>query len=46
MELLSRLLPAGSPLHLETWHLDEAAAQLGLIQNTCKNRAHQYHTLQ
>ena len=30
MEFLSRLLPAGSPLHLETWHLDEAAAQLTL----------------
>ena len=28
MELLSRLLPQGSPLHLETWHLDEVAAQL------------------
>jgi transposase len=30
MELLSRLLPQGSPLHLETWHLDEVAAQLTL----------------
>ena len=28
MALLSRLLPQGSPLHLETWHLDEVAAQL------------------
>ena len=30
MELLSHLLPHGSPLHLETWHLDEVAAQLTL----------------
>jgi transposase len=30
MELLSRLLPHGFPLHLETWHLDEVAAQLTL----------------
>jgi transposase len=30
MELLTRLLPAGPPLHLDTWHLDEAAAQLTL----------------
>jgi transposase len=30
MELLSRLLPQGAPLHLETWHLDEGAAQLTL----------------
>jgi transposase len=30
MELLSRLLPQGAPLHLETWHLDEVAAQLTL----------------
>jgi transposase len=28
MELLSYLLPHGAPLHLETWHLDEVAAQL------------------
>jgi hypothetical protein len=28
MELLSRLLPQGAPLHLETWHLNEGAAQL------------------
>jgi transposase len=28
MELLSRWLPQGAPLHLETWHLDEVAAQL------------------
>jgi transposase len=30
MELLSRLLPQGAPLHLETWHLNEVAAQLTL----------------
>lgn len=30
MELLSRLLPHGAPLHLETWHLNEVAAQLTL----------------
>jgi transposase len=30
MELLSYLLPHGAPLHLETWHLDEVAAQLTL----------------
>jgi len=30
MALLSYLLPHGSPLHLETWHLDEVAAQLTL----------------
>jgi hypothetical protein len=30
MELWSRWLPQGSPLHLETWHLDEVAAQLTL----------------
>ena len=30
MELLSRLLPHGAPLHLETWHLNEGAAQLTL----------------
>jgi transposase len=30
MELLSRLLPHGFPLHLETWHLDEVATQLTL----------------
>ena len=30
MELLSRLLPQGAPLHLETWHLNEGAAQLTL----------------
>ena len=30
MELLSRLLPQGAPLHLETAHLDEGAAQLTL----------------
>src|ERR1043166_7891698 len=30
MELLSHLLPQGAPLHLETWHLDEVAAQLTL----------------
>ena len=30
MELLSRLLPHDSPLHLETWHLDEVATQLTL----------------
>jgi transposase len=30
MELLSRWLPADPPLHLETWHLDEVAAQLTL----------------
>jgi transposase len=30
MELLSRLLLHGFPLHLETWHLDEVAAQLTL----------------
>jgi hypothetical protein len=28
MELLSRVLPQGAPLPLETWHLDEVAAQL------------------
>ena len=28
MELVSRVLPAGSPLPLESWPLDEAAAQL------------------
>ena len=30
MELLSHLLPDGVPLHLETWPLDEGAAQLTL----------------
>jgi len=30
MELLSRLLPQGAPLHLETAYLDEVAAQLTL----------------
>jgi transposase len=30
MELLFRLLLHGFPLHLETWHLDEGAAQLTL----------------
>jgi transposase len=30
MELVSRLLPHSSPLHLESWHLDEATAQLTL----------------
>jgi len=30
MELLACLLLVGIPLHLETWHLDEAAAQLTL----------------
>jgi hypothetical protein len=30
MELLSRLLPQGASLHLETAHLDEVAAQLTL----------------
>jgi hypothetical protein len=30
MELLSRLLPQGASLHLETAHLDEGAAQLTL----------------
>jgi hypothetical protein len=30
MALLSRLLPQGAPLHLETWHLNEVAAQLTL----------------
>jgi hypothetical protein len=28
MELLSRLLPHGFPLHLETWQLDEGAARI------------------
>ena len=28
MDLVACLLPAGLPLHLETWSLDEAAAQL------------------
>jgi hypothetical protein len=28
MELWSRVLPHGAPLPLETWHLDEVAAQL------------------
>jgi transposase len=28
MELWSHLRPQGAPLHLETWHLDEVAAQL------------------
>ncbi len=28
MELWSRLLPQGPLLHLETWHLNEVAAQL------------------
>ena len=30
MDLVACLLPLGSPLHLETWHLDEATAQLTL----------------
>jgi transposase len=30
MELVSRLLPHSSPLHLESWHLGEATAQLTL----------------
>ncbi len=30
MELVSRLLPQGAPLHLETWHLNDGAAQLTL----------------
>jgi len=30
MDLVACVLPTGPPLHLETWHLDEAVAQLTL----------------
>jgi transposase len=40
MELLSRLLPHGSPLHLETWYLDEVAAQLTLRVTSIQAMGH------
>jgi transposase len=40
MELVSRLLPHGSSLHLETWHLDEAAAQLTLCVTATQALVH------
>ena len=40
MALLSRWLSAGSPLHLETWHLDEAAAQLTLRVSSTQTLVH------
>jgi len=30
MDFVACLLPTGPPLYLETWHLDEAVAQLTL----------------
>jgi transposase len=40
MELLSRLLPQGVPLHLETWHLHEVAAQLTLRVTSIQDLVH------
>jgi hypothetical protein len=40
MELLSRLLPQGAPLHLETSHLDEGAAQLTLRVTSMQAMGH------
>ena len=40
MELLSRLLLHGFPLHLETWHLDEGAAQLTLRVTSRQAQGH------
>jgi transposase len=40
MVLLTRLLPAGPPLHLDTWHLDEAAAQLTLYLTSTQTLVH------
>jgi hypothetical protein len=31
MELLSSILPDGPPLHLETWQMDPATAQVTLM---------------
>jgi transposase len=40
MELLSRVLPQGAPLHLETSHLDEGAAQLTLRVTSMQAMGH------
>lgn len=40
MDLVSSLLPAGPPLHLETWSLDETAAQLMLRLTSMQAFAH------
>jgi transposase len=40
MELLSRLLPHGAPLHRETWHLHEVAAQLTLRVTSIQTLVH------
>src|SRR5918999_389539 len=40
MELLSRLLPQVSPLHLETWQIDTATAQVTLRVQSTQTRVH------
>ena len=40
MELWSRLLPQGAPLPLETWHLNEVAAQLTWRVTSRQARVH------
>jgi len=40
MDLVACLLPAGPLLHLETWHLDEAAAQLTLYLTATQALVH------
>jgi transposase len=40
MELVSRLLPHGSPFHLESWHLDEATALLTLHVTSTQTLVH------
>jgi len=40
MDLVACVLPAGPLLHLETWHLDEAAAQLTLCLTSVQTLVH------
>jgi transposase len=40
MELLTRLLPAGPPLHLDRWYLHEAAVQLTLYLTSTQALVH------
>jgi transposase len=40
MDLVACLLPDGPLLHLETWHLDEAAAQLTLCLTSTQALVH------
>ena len=40
MELLADLLPQAPLLHLETWHIDTAAAQVTLREQSTQTRVH------